>query len=152
MVLFYHLVQGTVEDTVASLLTRALGQGWRVMLRGTDAGRLERLDQWLWLQPAESFVPHGLAGGPHDADQPVLIGPGAAVNGARGLMLVDGAVASEAEVTAMERVWLMFEGADDAAVEAARGEWRRITAAGVHAQYWSDAGGRWAMQSVKRPG
>jgi DNA polymerase III subunit chi len=151
MVLFYHLMRGTVEDTVTSLLTRAMGQGWRVMLRGTDAGRLDRLDQWLWLHPAEGFLPHGMEGGPHDADQPVLIGTGEAVNAARALMLVDGAVASDAEVQTMERVWLMFEGADDAAVAVARAEWRRITAAGVHAQYWSDEGGRWAMKTEKRP-
>ena len=152
MVLFYHLMRGTVEDTVATLLTRAQGQGWRVMLRGTDAARLQRLDARLWAEPPEGFLPHGMAGGAHDADQPVLLGMGAAVNGARALLLVDGATASEAEAAAMERVWLLFEGADLAAVEAARGEWRRLTGAGVAAQYWSDEGGRWAMKTEKRPG
>jgi DNA polymerase-3 subunit chi len=152
MVLFYHLTRGTVEDTVTNLLARAHGQGWRVMLRGPDAARLDRLDQWLWLYPPEGFLPHGRAGGAHDADQPVLIGTGAAVNGARALMLVDGAVASVDEAMAMERVWLLFEGADPAAVEAARGEWRRLTEAGIPAQYWSDDGGRWQMKTEKRPG
>ena len=152
LVLFYHLMHGTVEDTVGSLLTRALGQGWRVMLRGTDAGRLDRLDARLWTDPPDGFVPHGMAGGPHDADQPVLIGTGAAVNGARALMLVDGALASVEEAAAMDRVWLLFEGADAAAVEAARGEWRRLTGAGVAAQYWSDESGRWQMKAEKRPG
>jgi DNA polymerase III subunit chi len=151
MVLFYHLMRGTVEDTVSTLLARALAQGWRVMLRGTDATRLDRLDARLWTDPPEGFLPHGRAGGPHDADQPVLIGTGAAANGARALMLVDGAVASEDEAAAMERVWLLFEGADQAAVGAARGEWRRITAAGIAAQYWSDEGGRWAMKTEKKP-
>ncbi len=152
MVLFYHLTQGTVEDTVATLLRRALGQGWRVMLRGTDAARLDRLDARLWTDPPEGFLPHGVAGGAQDADQPVLIGTGAAVNGARALMLVDGALASVDEAGAMERVWLLFEGADLAAVEAARGEWRRLTGAGIAAQYWSDEGGRWVMKTEKRPG
>jgi DNA polymerase-3 subunit chi len=82
----------------------------------------------------------------------VLIGTGAAVNGAQALMLVDGAVASVNEAMAMERVWLLFEGADPAAVEGARGEWRRLTDAGIPAQYWSDDGGRWAMKTEKRPG
>jgi DNA polymerase-3 subunit chi len=149
-VLFYHLTRGTVEATVGGLLPRALAQGWRVMLRGTDAGRLDRLDAWLWAEPPEGFLPHGRAGGPHDADQPVLIGTGAAVNGARALLLVDGAVASVEEAAAMERVWLVFEGADTAAVEAARAEWRRLTAAGLAAQYWSDEGGRWQMKAGRK--
>lgn len=152
MVLFYHLMRGTVEDTVTSLLSRAHGQGWPVMLRGTDAARLRRLDEWLWLHPEGGFLPHGPEGGPHDADQPVLIGRGAAVNGARALMLVDGALASEDELRAMERVWLIFEGVEDAAVAAARDEWRRVTAAGVHAQYWTDDGDRWTMKTERKPG
>lgn len=151
LVLFYHLTRGTVEETAATLLPKALAQGWRVMLRGTDPGRLDRLDAALWLGPEEGFLPHGRAGGPQDADQPVLLGTGAPVNGARALMLVDGAVASADEAQAMERVWLLFEGADEGAVAAARDEWRRLTGAGLHAQYWSDEGGRWQMKTEKRP-
>ncbi len=151
MVLFYHLTQRTVEDTVTALVTRSLAQGWRVMLRGTKQALLDRLDARLWTDPPDGFVPHGQAGGPHDADQPVLIGSGAAVNGARALMLLDGAVATVEEVRAMERVSLLFEGADLAAVEAARAEWRRLTGAGIAAQYWTDEGGRWQMKAEKTP-
>jgi DNA polymerase III subunit chi len=140
-----------VEETAATLLPRALAQGWRVMLRGTEHGRLDRLDAQLWLGAEESFLPHGREGGPQDTDQPVLLGTGAAVNGARALMLVDGAVAGLEEARAMERVWLLFEGADEGAVAAARDEWRRLTGAGLHAQYWSDETGRWQMKTEKQP-
>ncbi len=149
LALFYHLRRATVEETVAPLLNRALAQGWRVMLRGTAPERLEALDARLWVEPADGFLPHGLEGGPHDAAQPVLIGQGAAVNGARGLMLIDGAVAGTDEAQAMERLWILFDGADPAAVEAARGQWRRLTAGGIAAQYWSDEGGRWQMKSAR---
>ncbi len=151
LVLFYHLMRGTVEETAATLLPRALAQGWRVMLRGTDNARLDRLDAALWLGPEEGFLPHGREGGPQDSDQPVLLGTGAPVNGAHALMLVDGAVATLEEAGGMERVWLLFEGADEGALAAARDEWRRLTGAGIHAQYWSDEGGRWQMKTEKKP-
>lgn len=151
LVMFYHLMRGTVEDTAAVLLPRALARGWRAMLRGTDEGRLDRLDLRLWTVPEDGFLPHGREGGPRDADQPVLLGTGAAVNGAQALLLVDGAVASLDEARAMERVWLLFEAADPAAVEAARGEWRRLTGAGIAAQYWDDESGRWQMKTETRP-
>ena len=151
MVLFYHLTQGTVDATVATLLSRAMTQGWRVMVRGTDAAHLARLDARLWQEPADGFLPHGLAGGPHDADQPVLLGTGPGDNGAQALMLIDGATATPEDVRAMNRVWLLFEGADDAAVAAARGEWRKLTGDGITAQYWSDDSGRWQMKTEKRP-
>lgn len=150
MVLFYHLTRSTVEDTVAILLGRAMAAGWRVMLRGTDPARLDALDARLWLGEEGSFLPHGREGGPHDADQPVLLGRGAAVNGARAVMLVDGALATTDEARALERVWLLFDGADTAALGAARGEWKRLTDAGVAAQYWSEDSGRWQMKTERK--
>lgn len=148
--MFYHLTRSTVDDTARMLLSRALGQGWRVMLRGTAAERLDWLDQKLWLGPEEDFLPHGREGGPHDADQPVLLGLGPAVNSANALCLIDGARATLDEARAMDRLWLLFDGADEANVAAARSEWKRLTDAGVPAQYWSEVSGRWQLKTEKR--
>ena len=146
LALFYHLTRSTAEATVRTLAVRALGQGWRVMVRGTQAERLARLDAWLWTADPADFLPHGMQGGPHDADQPVLIGQGPAANGARGLVLLDGALAGDDEARGMERLWFLFDGADPAAVEAARGQWRRLAALEVPAQYWAEDTGKWAMK------
>lgn len=143
---FYHLTRSPVEATLAMLLPKALGAGWRVAVRGTDAARLDRLDLALWA--GDGFVPHGLAGGPHDALQPVLLTTSAeAANAPDCVMAVDGAEIAPEEAAALERVCLLFEGADAAAVEAARGQWRRLTEAGVPAVYWSEEGGSWAKKA-----
>ncbi len=146
---FYHLIRAGLEETVAMILGRALGQGWRVMVRAPDAGLLESLDARLWLGPEESFLPHGLAGGPQDELQPVLLGQGAIANGAKGLMLLAGAGAAEAELAGLERVWVLFDGNDPAAVQSAREKWVTFTAWGHGAQYWSDEGGAWEKKSEK---
>lgn len=152
LVLFYHVTRSTVPDTVELLLNRALGQGWRVMLRSPDPARIEWYDQKLWLGPEDGFLPHGIEGGPHDADQPVLIGAGPICNAARALLLLDGAEPLPGEAQALDRVWLLFDGNDEAAVNIARGQWKRITAEGLHAQYWSEETGRWQMKTEKVPG
>jgi DNA polymerase-3 subunit chi len=147
-VMFFHLMQSAPADTLAINAPRALGQGWRVMVRGTDPAALERLDGQLWLKGGDdSFLPHGLEGGPHDADQPVLLGLGAPSNGAKVLALVDGAVASDAEIAKMERVWVLFDGNDPARLQAARGQWKAMTSAGHAAQYWSEESGRWEKKA-----
>jgi DNA polymerase-3 subunit chi len=147
-VMFFHLMQSAPADTLAINAPRALGQGWRVMVRGTDLSALERLDGQLWLKGGDdSFLPHGLEGGPHDADQPVLLGLGAPSNGAKVLALVDGAVASDAEIAAMERVWVLFDGNDPDRLQAARGQWKAMTSAGHAAQYWSEESGRWEKKA-----
>jgi DNA polymerase-3 subunit chi len=146
--MFYHLTHSTPADMLAVNAPRALQQGWRVMVRGTDAGALDQMDAALWITGGdESFLPHGLGGGPHDVDQPVLLGLGTAVNGARVLALVDGAGASDSEVRAMERVWVLFDGKDDARLQAARAQWKATVAAGHAAQYWSEESGRWEKKA-----
>ncbi|MEO1500648.1 MAG: DNA polymerase III subunit chi, partial [Pseudomonadota bacterium] len=99
-VYFYHLTRQSLERTLPMLLEKARGAGWRVLVRGTDKARLDWLDEKLWLGPEEGFLAHGRAGGPHDAQQPVLLteANGAAVNEAQCLMSVDGAEVTSDEV------------------------------------------------------
>jgi DNA polymerase-3 subunit chi len=149
--LFYHLIRGGLTDTVAMILTRAVGQGWRVMIRCPDAALAGQIDAALW-HPDDSFLPHGLASGSAaDALQPVLIGPGRMTNAAQGLMLVAGAdIAATDDLTPLARIWILFDGADDAAVAQARRQWTDLTARGLAAQYWSDESGAW-IKKTERP-
>ena len=148
--MFYHLTRSTAEDTVTSLLGRAVGMGWRVMIRGRDAARLDRLDADLWLHPEGSFLPHGRAGGACDADQPVLLGDGQITNAATAMMLLDGADVDLSEAQTLSRVWLIFDGEDAAALATARTQWKTLTEAGISAQYWSEETGKWQMKAEKQ--
>lgn len=144
---FYHLTRRPLEDTLSMLLGKARGAGWRVAVRGADLGRLEWLDEKLWLGPDEGFLPHGMAGGPHDADQPVLLTTGSASNGATCVMAIDGADVTADEVAAMDRVCVLFDGNDPEAVHFARTQWKALKDAGASAQYWSEEGGRWEKKA-----
>jgi len=146
--MFYHLTRRSAAETLSTLLPKSLERGWRVAVRGTDAARLEDLDRTLWLGAEEGFLPHGLAGGAHDADQPILLTTGeAAPNGATCLMIVDQAEVSAGEVHAFERVCILFDGHDEAALQHARGQWTALTGAGVKAQYWSEESGKWEKKA-----
>ena len=114
---FYHVTRGAVEDTLPKLLERALDAGSRVQVRSGDAARAEALDARLWLVPEDGFLPHGVAGGAHDALQPVLIDPGPRLApGIDCLMVLDGAAVTADEVRALQRTFVIFDGQDDAAV------------------------------------
>ena len=142
---FYHLTERPLEATLPVLLGKALEAGWRVEVRGRDAAMLDRLDRQLW--QGDGFLPHGMSGGPHDAEQPVLLTTGTGGNGASCVMSVDGAEVTAEEVAALERVCILFNAADDAAVQVARGQWRALTDAGAEAQYWAEEGGRWVKKA-----
>jgi DNA polymerase-3 subunit chi len=147
---FYHLTSASVEQTLPMLLTKSRSAGWVVEVRGRDRPAMERLDQALWGGPAEVFLPHGLAGGEHDAQQPILltIGTGAA-NAPTCLMSVHGSDISADEVQAAERTCVLFDGHDGDALAHARVQWKTLTDAGCSAQYWSQDSGRWEKKAER---
>jgi len=146
-VYFYHLTRTPVEATLTSLLGKSLQVGWRIAVRGRTESTLDRLDEQLWLRPEDGFLPHGRAGGPHDAAQPVLLTMREAVNDPTCLVSVEGARVTDEEVAGMARVMVLFDGHDDAALQTAREQWKALTAAGAVAKYWSEESGRWEMKA-----
>ena len=145
---FYHLTRHGMDEVIDMLVPRALAQGWRVMIRSPDRAALERQDSRLWLEPEDGFLPHGLEGGPQDAEQPLLLGAGPAVNGAQAVLLLGPQPVDPAEVARLERLWLIF---DEDQIQPARAQWKAVTTAGLAAQYWSDASGRWEMKAESAP-
>jgi DNA polymerase-3 subunit chi len=149
---FYQMTRSPLDVLALSLLERALAQGWRVEVRGTQSARMTWLDERLWSGQDDGFLPHGLAGnGAQDALQPVLLtlAGTAATNGAQALMAVDGADVSLPELRALERVWVLFDGTDAESLERARAQWRTLVEAGASAQYWSEESGRWQMKAER---
>jgi len=147
---FYHLTQSSVEQTLPMLLDKSRAAGWVVEVRGLERTFMERLDRGLWSGPPEGFLPHGLVGGDHDADQPILLTTGeTAPNEANCVMSVQGADISPQEVNAAERVCILFDGYDGDALAKARTQWKTLTDAGCSAQYWSQDSGRWEKKAEK---
>jgi DNA polymerase-3 subunit chi len=145
--LFYHLTQSPLETTVRALLSRSYGLGWRVVVRSPSQAQLDLLDRALWLGPEDEFLPHGRAGGPHDADQPILLTERAGLpRQSNALMALSGADVLPEEIATLERVWILFDGGDETALNRAREQWRRFSELGIGAQYWSEDSGRWTMK------
>lgn len=145
---FYHLTQRPLVETLRMLLNKSLENDWNVAVRGTDAAVLADLDRLLWLGPEETFLPHGLAGSDDDALQPVLLTTQmTAANVPDCVMSVNGAEVTAAEVSALQRVCVLFDGNDEAALNRARGQWKALKDAGASAQYWSEESGRWEKKA-----
>jgi DNA polymerase-3 subunit chi len=147
---FYHLTRDPLESLLPTLIGKAQEIGLAVALRGADRARMEALDLMLWR--GEGFLPHGLAGGAQDAHQPCLLvwdqRPAQELPNRPGcLITLDGAGLSPAEAAALDRLCVVFDGSDSAAVERARAQWRELTAAGIEAEYWSRESGRWECRT-----
>lgn len=147
-VFFYHLTESPLETVLPILIGKARQAGWRICVRGRHDGMMQMLDQRLWVDDPASFIPHGLAGGPHDADQPVLLTTGGEIaNKATCLMSVGGADIRVEDMAGLDRAMILFDGFDPDAVAHARGQWKAVTGAKVPAQYWAQEDGRWVKKA-----
>lgn len=144
---FYHLQTKSLEQALPEILTRALDQGRRAVVRVADAGRRERLNEHLWVFNPDSFLPHAAEGEGFAADQPIwLTGGNDNPNGADILILTSGADAGD--VASYKLCCEMLEPGDDEGAAAARGRWKTYQAAGHDVTYWQqNARGGWEKKS-----
>jgi DNA polymerase III subunit chi len=147
-VLFYHLKGQTPEQVLPPLLQKSLERGWRAVVQASSEERIEALDAHLWTWRDDSFLPHGTARGSEASEQPILLTAGDDnPNGAVVRFLIEGAPMPQ-NVSAYQRVVLLFDGEDPDALEAARARWREAKSAGFDVTYWqADASGRWQRQA-----
>ena len=66
-------------------------------------------------------------------------------NQAEALFLVDGAEVED--LSGFQRCSVLFDGKDEAALQAARAQWRRFRDAGVSAAYWRQGETGWEKVS-----
>jgi DNA polymerase-3 subunit chi len=146
--LFYHLQHRPLNAALPALLEKSLERGWRVAVQASSDERVEALDAHLWTYSDPSFLPHGGYRDRDAAEQPILLTVGEGNdNGASVRFLVDN-VALPADAARYERIVLLFDGADESAVSAARLCWQEAKAAGFAATYWREGdGGRWERQA-----
>lgn len=141
---FYHLERSTLDQVLPGLLEKTLQRGWRALVRVNDANDIDDLDEQLWTYRPASFLPHGKAGGEHDAKQPILItATGENLNSSQALFIVD-----DAELGATEdfaRCFIIFDGQNEQSVSHARKRWAELMGSNVDLAYWrQDEEGRWA--------
>ncbi|SON55967.1 DNA polymerase III subunit chi [Hartmannibacter diazotrophicus] len=142
-VLFFHLERQPLEAVLPVLVQRSLDRDWRVVIQGGSRERLEFLDSQLWTFADDSFLPHGMAGGDHDAEQPAILTEGTDnPNGANVRILVDRAVPPD--LSPYLRAVFIFDGHDPDAVAEAREQWKAQKTAGHELTYWQqNEGGGW---------
>ena len=141
---FYQLGGVGADGVIASIATRLLADGGRLLIISSDEGHLSRIDRQLWDQGATSFLPHGVAGGGDDPEQPILLSTGIdAPNKARNLLIADGDWRDAA--LHFDRAFFLF---DEATLDGARQAWKLLSGwEGVERNYWASEDGKWVKKA-----
>ncbi len=138
---FYHLTATPLDRALPQIAEKVLASGGRLLLVAESEGQRAALDKLLWTYSAESFLPHGCAGGEGDADQPILLSEEpVATNGARNVALADGIWRDAA--LGFDRAFHFFDGEH---IAEARLAWKALADRdGIERRYWKQNDtGRW---------
>jgi DNA polymerase III subunit chi len=142
---FYHLTRTGLAKALPQLLARTLAAGQRALVLCGDADRVAALDRALW-EADDPWLPHGTEADGDAELQPIwLATEDTASNNARFLFLVDGT--PNARLEAFDRVFDLFDGDNQPAVEAARDRWRAAKTAGHTLTYWQQGARGWEKKA-----
>ena len=143
---FYHLTRTGPDQALPRLLGRTLEAKQRAVVLCGGPDRVAALDTALWLATEPDWLPHGTPATGNADLQPIwLTTADEAPNGARYLFLIDGT--ESARLAEYDRVFDLFDGADEAAVEAARRRWTAAKAAGHGLAYWQQTPRGWEKKA-----
>ncbi|MBP5353293.1 MAG: DNA polymerase III subunit chi [Alphaproteobacteria bacterium] len=134
---FYHLQKQTLDEVLPKLLQKAYATGKKILVKVGTEERVEFINNWLWCFNDESFLPHGSKKDGFANQQPIWItADDANANNAEFLFLVDGAVAEVGSLQNYERVFNIFDGNAEAALQQAREQWKKYKEAAFDVHYW----------------
>ena len=147
-ILFYHLQRQPIEKVLPQLLEKSVERGWRVVVESSSDERIDALDAHLWTYRDDTFLAHGTDREAEAALQPVLLtAQDHNPNGASVRFLIDGTPVP-ADAARYQRIVLLFDGEDEAALAAARAHWTEAKSQGFETTYWQcDENGRWQKKA-----
>jgi DNA polymerase-3 subunit chi len=141
---FYHLLHTPLDKALPSLLHKTLGAGFKSVVIAESDARMRELDEAMW--ESEAFIPHGIKDDEFPQMQPVYVTDVAEnPNEAKLLVVTAGQKLESLEGCGeVERVVDMFNGRDEAALNAARQRWKIYKEAGYSLTYiQQQPGGGW---------
>lgn len=148
---FYHLTAQPLKKALPILLERSIERGWTAVVQLSTPERLSALDAFLWTYADETFLAHGTAADGDAELQHVYLTTGPEnPNEAEIRFFIESArVAPVLDAGgAYARIVVMFDGNDEAELQAARAQWKELKARGLDLSYWQqDDNGGWSKKA-----
>jgi DNA polymerase-3 subunit chi len=136
---FHHLERRRIEQALPDFLEAALAEGHRVVVQTPSREWRDALNERLWTYREDSFLPHGTAGDGDPALQPIfLTDTDETPNGATLRVLLGPADVERFRDADCERVIVLFDSRDEAAMAEARTAWKQLATAGAAPTYWKE--------------
>lgn len=146
---FYHLQKFTIDDVLPKLLEKAYKTEKNIIVKIGNDERVDFINNLLWTYDETSFLPHGSKKDGNAEYQPVWLTSGNDnPNNASFLFLVDEADINLEDIKKFERLFYIFDGNTESALQKARDFWRQLKNTDNECFYWQqDENGAWKQKA-----
>ena len=146
---FYHLTRSSADEALPMLLQKTLQADKRALVC-CQSQQKAQISSAVWSFGEASWMPHGIEGKDDDDAElcPIWIcdNPSNNANNSQFVFFVNGITPQSFDDK--ERVFVLFDGNDTGALEAARRQWKDLRDAGHDLSYWQqDDAGRWSQSA-----
>lgn len=143
---FYHMERQGLEDVLPMLLTKALENKHRILIKTRDEKEAERLNEFLWVFQPDIFLPHGTKKDGNTDKQPVfLTATNDNPNNADVLILTQGTTAED--ISGFKLCCELLDGRDGEQITAARERWKTYKDSGFALTYWQQGAKSWEKKN-----
>ncbi|WP_455475622.1 DNA polymerase III subunit chi [Bartonella sp. B17] len=134
-ILFYHLMQSTLEDILPALVERALVRFGKVTIQCISKERCDAIDTRLWVYADDAFIGHGTECDKYPDFQPVFLTTGQEnPNDSKIRFLTEGTTCSD--INAYQRLVVIFDGRNNEQLNLARVQWKKYKRENHNLTYW----------------
>ena len=142
---FYHLQKQSLEQVLPKLVEKAYATGTKIKIKIGNEARIEFINTLLWTYNDEAFIPHGSKKDGFAKEQPIwLSSEDDNPNQAQMLFLIDSASMALEKLKTFNRIFNIFDGNDEVALQQARVFWKEVSDAGLEKNYFQqDNTGHW---------
>ncbi len=139
---FYHLERQSLEQALPALLSKALQNCHKIVVKTADTQMREKLNDYLWSYDPGSFLPHGTEKDGFAETQPIWITTSDENPNDADVLILAGSVDSEM-MDEFDLCCAVFDGRDKRALTEARARWRSLKETDHDLTYWQQGAQGW---------
>lgn len=147
---FYHLQRQAVDQALPGLLTKALKNGHRIVVKVDDSEEASRLNAHLWTWRPDSFLPHGTREDGNDSYHPVWLTDGDDNPNDADILIVTGTARLPEEFSSRYTMCcFVFDERNEDALQRARQAWRAYSGDdALSLTYWQQGESGWEQKQA----
>tara|TARA_B100001057_G_scaffold487335_1_gene569900 strand:+ start:598 stop:1071 length:474 start_codon:yes stop_codon:yes gene_type:complete len=149
-VFFYNSSQRDIVADIAWLTENLFMKNNSIVIFCTDQETVEVVDDFLWANREDSFIPHSAKKNGEKSIYPILITTSIDEGYEHDVLLaLNGVLIEEKNWQRFSKIYYFFDNEDNNEKETARSMWKSFSSLNVECKYWINEGNKWVLANSR---